>query len=139
MHDNGIFTWYTFAKEIFAEFEIDKKWFWSFQKSSVSVSVSIRRRYHLLVLTRREREHLLSVLESCFETLNCLCMHYLFKTELGRFPLDSFIKSQVMMYYSHIHSDKINPLIKEAFNLNKQYLWWIFSKQNLSPNDNVYD
>jgi dTDP-4-dehydrorhamnose reductase len=24
MHDNGIFTWYTFAKEIFAEFEIDK-------------------------------------------------------------------------------------------------------------------
>jgi len=41
-------------------------------RDSVSVSVSIRRRYHLLVLTRREREHLLSVLESCFEALNCL-------------------------------------------------------------------
>jgi DUF971 family protein len=24
MHDNGVFTWYTFAKEIFAEFEKDK-------------------------------------------------------------------------------------------------------------------
>ena len=33
-----------------------------------SVSVSIRRRYHLLVLILREREHLLSVLESCFNS-----------------------------------------------------------------------
>jgi len=30
--------------------------FW--RETSLSVSVSIRRRYHLLVLTRREREHL---------------------------------------------------------------------------------
>jgi dTDP-4-dehydrorhamnose reductase len=30
MHDNGIFTWYTFAKEIFAEFEIDKSDFETF-------------------------------------------------------------------------------------------------------------
>ena len=24
MHENGIFTWYTFAKEIFLEFHLDK-------------------------------------------------------------------------------------------------------------------
>jgi hypothetical protein len=41
-----------------------------------------------------------------------------------------------MMHYSRIHSDKINPLIKEAFNLNKYmhhngiFTWWF-------PNDNV--
>ena len=34
------------------------------------------------------------------------------KTEMGRFPLDSSKKTQVMMYYLHIHSDQINPLIK---------------------------
>ena len=57
------------------------------------------------------------------------------KTELGRFPLDSFIKSQVMIHYSHIHSDKINPLIKEASNLNKSmhdngiFIWYTFAKE----------
>ena len=30
MHDNGIFTWYTFAKEIFAESEIVKSDFETF-------------------------------------------------------------------------------------------------------------
>jgi dTDP-4-dehydrorhamnose reductase len=29
---NGIFTWYTFAKEIFAEFEIDKSDFEAFSR-----------------------------------------------------------------------------------------------------------
>jgi hypothetical protein len=57
------------------------------------------------------------------------------KTELGLFPLDSFIKTQVMMYYSHIHSDKINPLMKETFNLNKYihddgiFTWNTFAKE----------
>jgi hypothetical protein len=56
------------------------------------------------------------------------------KTELGRFPLNYVIKTQVMMYYSRIHSDKINPLIKEAFNLNKSmhandiFTWYTFAK-----------
>jgi hypothetical protein len=56
-------------------------------------------------------------------------------TELGRFPLDSFIKTQVMMYYSHIHSDKINPLINEACNLNESmhdngiFTWYTFAKE----------
>jgi dTDP-4-dehydrorhamnose reductase len=39
------------------------------------------------------------------------------------------------MYYSHIHSDKINPLIKKAFNLNKSmyingiFTWYTFAKE----------
>ena len=44
-----------------------------------------------------------------------------------------------MMYYSHIHSDIINPLIKEAFDLNKYmhdngiFRWYTFAKEIL-PN-----
>ena len=40
-----------------------------------------------------------------------------------------------MMHYSHIHSDKINPLIKEAFDLNKYihengiFAWYTFAKE----------
>ena len=54
------------------------------------------------------------------------------KSELGRLPLDSFIKTQVMLYYSRIQSDGINPLVKEAFNINKNisneniYTWYTF-------------
>ena len=57
------------------------------------------------------------------------------KTELGRFRLDSFIRTLVMMHYSRIHSDQIHPLIEEAFNLNKSmhdngiFTWYTFAKQ----------
>ena len=43
-----------------------------------------------------------------------------------------------MMYYSHIHSDQINPLIKEAFNQNKSmhdngiFTWYTFAKEIFS-------
>jgi hypothetical protein len=45
--------------------------------------------------------------------------YLLAKSELGRQPLDSFIKTQVMLYSSRIQLDGINPLVKEAFNINK--------------------
>ena len=57
------------------------------------------------------------------------------KSELGRLPLDSFIKTQVMLYYSRIQSDGINPLVKEAFNINKNisneniYTWYTFATE----------
>jgi hypothetical protein len=57
------------------------------------------------------------------------------KSELGRLPLDSFIKIQVMLYYSRIQSDGINPHVKEAFNINKNisneniYTWYTFATE----------
>jgi hypothetical protein len=57
------------------------------------------------------------------------------KSDLGRLPLDSFIKTQVMLYYSRIQSDGINPLVKEAFNINKNisneniYTWYTFATE----------
>jgi hypothetical protein len=52
------------------------------------------------------------------------------KSALGRFPLDSFIKIQVMMYFNRINLNDINPLVKEAFNISKDlhdngmYSWY---------------
>ena len=43
MHDNGIFTWYTFAKEIFAEFEIDKSDFEAFSRPFRIAKISIKK------------------------------------------------------------------------------------------------
>ena len=55
------------------------------------------------------------------------------KSELGRLPLDTFIKTQVILYFSRINCKEINPLVQEAFKLNKTlsqdgiYTWYIFA------------
>ena len=41
------------------------------------------------------------------------------KSELGRLPLHTFIKTQVILYFSRINCKEINPFIQEAFKLNK--------------------
>ena len=40
------------------------------------------------------------------------------KSELRRFLITSFIKTQVLMYFVRINSNNINPLIKESLNVN---------------------
>ena len=37
------------------------------------------------------------------------------KSELGRLPMESFMKTQVNNYYTRINSDDINSLVKGAF------------------------
>ena len=55
------------------------------------------------------------------------------KAELGRIPLESFIKTQVNVYYIRINSHDINPLVNDALNLNKTlseegfYTWYSFA------------
>lgn len=55
------------------------------------------------------------------------------KAELGRLPLESFIKTQVIAYYSRLNTLGINPLLKDAFNLTKKlseervYTWYSFA------------
>ena len=50
--------------------------------------------------------------------------------ELGRFPLSSFIKTQVMVYFSRLNTNNINPLVAEALKVNKKlheediYSWY---------------
>ena len=38
------------------------------------------------------------------------------KSELGRFPIDSFIKTQILMYLCRLHTDDINPLLNTRLN-----------------------
>jgi hypothetical protein len=42
------------------------------------------------------------------------------KSELGRLPLDTFIKTKVILYFSRINCKEINRLVQEAFKLNKK-------------------
>jgi hypothetical protein len=37
------------------------------------------------------------------------------KAELGRFPVENFINSQAILYLARLHTDNLNPLLKEAF------------------------
>ena len=59
------------------------------------------------------------------------------KTELGRLPLSSFIKVQSLLYFLRLDLDKVNPLLKEAFELNKElhndgvYTWYSYASSLL--------
>jgi Gpi18-like mannosyltransferase len=53
-----------------------------------------------------------------------------------------------MLYYSRIQSDGINPLVKEAFNINKNisseniYTWYTFATEifkEVEPNKNNFE
>ena len=63
------------------------------------------------------------------------------KSELGRLPLDTFIKTQVILYFSRINCKEINPLVQEAFKLNKTlsqdgiYTWYTFAREILAEFD----
>ena len=80
----------------------------------------------------------------CFETVhNRYCKSVLglkktacnfsAKLELGRFSLVSFIKTQVMLYFCRIKMENVNPLLKEAYDLNRDldrdgiYTWHSFA------------
>ena len=60
------------------------------------------------------------------------------KSELGRLPLDTFIKTQVILYFSRINCKERNPLVQEAFKLNKTlsqdgiYTWYTFAREILA-------
>ena len=41
------------------------------------------------------------------------------KSELGRFPITDYIKTQAMLYLCRLQTDPINPLLKEAFSICK--------------------
>ena len=67
-------------------------------------------------------------------------------SELGRLPIASFIKTQVMMYFVRINTNNINPLIKESLNVNKSlhdegfYTWYtlalnVFQEFDLDAED----
>ena len=41
------------------------------------------------------------------------------KSELGRFPMTDYIKTQAILYFCRLQTDPINPLLKETFSICK--------------------
>jgi hypothetical protein len=60
------------------------------------------------------------------------------RVELGRLPLESFIKTQTSLYLLRLNNDNISPLLKEAFHLSKildnegLYSWFTYAKNIVS-------
>ena len=53
--------------------------------------------------------------------------------EVGHFPLSSFITTQVMVYFSRLNTNNINPLVAESLKVNTNlheediYAWYTFA------------
>lgn len=41
------------------------------------------------------------------------------RLELGRLPLENYIKVQSLLYFARLHNNNINPLLKESFEVCK--------------------
>ena len=56
------------------------------------------------------------------------------RAELGRAPLEKFIFTQTITYLARLHTENINPLLKESFNLSKElhsqniYSWYTYAE-----------
>ena len=44
-------------------------------------------------------------------------MKVVIRVELGRLPIECFIKTQTLLYLARLYNNNLNPLIKEAFSL----------------------
>ena len=46
-------------------------------------------------------------------------LQVIWQLNLNAEDVDSFIKTQMSMYFCRLNTDNINPLLKEAYNVNK--------------------
>ena len=64
------------------------------------------------------------------------------RVELGRLPIECFIKTQTLLYLARLYNNNINPLLKEAFSLAQSldltgtYSWYTYAK-NIVKETNV--
>ena len=89
-------------------------------------------------------DHFTFIDRTPFEKVHLICCKHLLgtkktssnigvKAELGRFPVEHFINSQAILYLARLHTDHLNPLLKEAFELSKS-----FDSQGVSNNHEAY-
>jgi hypothetical protein len=101
------------------------------------------------ILRNRNMVHFTFIDRTPFEKVHLiLCKHLLgtkktssnigVRAELGRFPVKIFNNSQAILYLARLHTDNLNPLLKEAFELSKSldsqgvYSWYTYVK-NIEP------
>lgn len=60
------------------------------------------------------------------------------RLELDRLPVEKYIKVQSVLFFARLHTENINPLLKESFNLAKEldtrsvYSWYTYIKNVVS-------
>ena len=65
------------------------------------------------------------------------------RAELGRLPIEHFVLTQSLIYLARLNTEKINPLLKEAFELSKSlnssgtYSWYTYIK-NIVHDDDLF-
>ena len=64
------------------------------------------------------------------------------RLELGRLPLENYIKVQSLLYFARLHNNNINPLLKESFEVCKVldsqnvYCWYTYIN-DMMPKDMI--
>ena len=98
------------------------------------------------ILRNRNMDHFTFTDRTPFEKVHLIfCKHLLgtkktssnlgVRAELGRFLVKIFINSQAILYLARLHTDNLNPLLKEAFELSKSldlqgvYSWYTYVKK----------
>ena len=96
------------------------------------------------ILRNGNMDHFTFIDRTPFEKVHLICCKHLLgtkktssnigvKAELGRFPVEHFINSQAILYLARLHTDNLNPLLKEAFELSKS-----LDSQGVSNNHEAY-
>jgi hypothetical protein len=116
----------------------------------------IHKRYYRIVGQNRSNQHFTVIDRTPFEKVHLICCKHLLgtkktssnigvKAELGRFPVENIINSQAILYLARLHTDNLNPLLKEAFELSKSLdsqgvskdNYYLLVKMNYLLNDNI--
>ena len=68
--------------------------------------------------------------------------NWVVREELGMMPIESYIKTQTVSYLGRLNNDKLNPLLREAYELTKIldnegiYTWFTYAKNVVKESNN---
>jgi hypothetical protein len=103
-----------------------------------------RAKQRAAILRNGNLDHFTFIDRTPFEKVHLIVCKHLLRTkktssnigvraELGRFPIENFINSQAILYLARLHTDNLNPLLKEAFELSTS-----LDSQGVSNNHEAY-
>jgi hypothetical protein len=120
LHDEGFYTWYTLALNVFQEFDLDAVLIKEAIGSRPN-SDNVEMLHAVFLRPKTVLQYFVCIFS--YDDFSC-------RAKVSRLPIASFIKTQVMMYFVRMNTNNINPLIKECLNVNKSlhdesfYTWY---------------
>ena len=92
------------------------------------------------ILRNGNMDHFTVIDRTPFEKVHLICCKHLLGTKktssnigVKAEPVENFINSQAILYLARLHTDNLNPLLKEAFELSKS-----LDSQGVSNNHEAY-